>query len=222
MPPLSRIAVVAALTIALLAGCRPAPTPTARTIDLLGDSITWQAYWGRTRAFEGQGRPPGSSFVVDAKPGAVLADPYDREAARVYGASSPRPAVLVVALGTNDALPKTGGWTTEDTATARRLLALPATTACVVVILPGLAAKATVTATMRAEMTEARAALRGVAAERARTSPTVVRDWGALVAADPSLTEADGIHLPAGDALAGPAAVYARTIWSGVAACPGW
>ena len=61
MPPLSRIAVVAALTIALLAGCRPAPTPTARTIDLLGDSITWQAYWGRTRTFEGQGRPPGSS-----------------------------------------------------------------------------------------------------------------------------------------------------------------
>ncbi|MCU1369730.1 MAG: hypothetical protein JWO77_924 [Ilumatobacteraceae bacterium] len=205
-----------------LTGC--APTPKAGTIDVVGDSLAFQANWGRPTEFLA-GSPKGSNVVLDLKPGIGFPDVMAAQRKRVAAA---RPAILVIALGTNDAGPVDGGWNSADDRELRALMALPSTTTCVVLVLPGHADKPTVTATYRADLKAARAAMRTAAADRRATGqPTVVADWGAVALAQPALTVDDGIHLADGapstpDRIVDEAAAdaWTKVLWTGVAACP--
>jgi hypothetical protein len=205
-----------------LTGC--APTPKAGTIDVVGDSLPFQANWARPTEFL-KGSPAGASVVLDLKPGVGFPDVMAAQRKRV---ASARPAILVVALGTNDAGYLDGGWDATDDKELRDLMALPSTTACVVLVLPGHADKPAVSAQYRADLKAARAAMRAAAADRkGKGQPTVVADWGAVALAQPGLTVDDGIHL-ADDAPSAPnrivneaaANAWTKVLWAGVAACP--
>jgi hypothetical protein len=215
-------AAVALAASSALSSC--APTPKPGTIDVVGDSIAFQANWGRPDEFL-VGRPKGSDVVLDLKPGIGFPDVMAAETERVAAA---RPATLVIALGTNDAGPADLGWNAADDEELRDLMALPATTSCVVLVLPGYADKPAVSSTYRADLDAARAAMRKAASDRkAKGRPTVVADWGAVARARPELTVDDGIHL-ADDAPSAPnrivdeaaADAWTKVLWSGVAACP--
>jgi len=205
-----------------LSGC--VPTPKAGTIDVVGDSLAFQANWARPKEFL-VGSPKGADTALDFRPGIGFPDVMAAERKRVAAA---RPAILVIALGTNDAGPLDGGWSATDDKELRALMALPSTTTCVVLVLPGAADKPAVTSTYRADLTAARAAMRKAASDRkAKGQPTVVADWGAVALARPDLTVDDGIHL-ADDAPSTPdrivnevaANAWTQVLWSGVAACP--
>ena len=200
------------------------PTPKAGTIDIVGDSLAFQANWARPEAFL-VGSPKGADVVRDFKPGIGFPDV---QAAQEKRAAAARPAILVIALGTNDAGPKDGGWTSADDRELRALMASVSTTSCVVLVLPGHADKPAVTATYRADLASARAAMRKAATDRkAKGQPTVTADWGAVALARPELTVDDGIHLADG-APATPARIvdeaaanaWTKVLWTGVAACP--
>ncbi|HWJ97845.1 MAG TPA: SGNH/GDSL hydrolase family protein [Acidimicrobiales bacterium] len=205
-----------------LTGC--VPTPKAGTIDVVGDSLAFQANWARPAEFL-VGSPRGADVALDFRPGIGFPDVMAAQRTRVAAA---RPAILVVALGTNDAGPLDNGWNAADDKELRALMALPSPTTCVVLVLPGAADKPAVTATYRTDLTAARAAMRKAAADRkAKGQPTVVADWGAVALARPELTVADGIHL-ADDAPSAPGRIvneaaanaWTKVLWSGVAACP--
>jgi hypothetical protein len=216
------VSVASLLASSVITAC--APTPKAGTIDVVGDSLAFQANWGRNREFTA-GAPAGADLFLDFTPGIGFPDVMAAQRKRVAAA---RPATLVIALGTNDAGPLDGGWTSTDDKELRDLMALPSTKACVVLVLPGHADKPAVTSTYRADLAEARAAMRKAAADRkAKGQPTVVADWGAVALARPDLTVADGIHL-ADDAPSTPARIvnedaadaWTKVLWSGVKACP--
>lgn len=205
-----------------LSGC--APTPRPGTIDVVGDSLAFQANWARNREFTA-GAPKGADIALDFTPGIGFPDVMAAQRKRV---ASARPAILVIALGTNDAGPLDGGWSSTDDKELRDLMALPSTKACVVLVLPGHADKPAVTASYRADLKDARDAMRKAAADRkAKGQPTVVADWGAVALARPELTVADGIHL-ADDAPSAPnrivneaaADAWSKVLWTGVNACP--
>lgn len=205
-----------------LVGCVPTPKPG--TIDVVGDSILFQTFWNRQREFT-VGSPSDASIIVDAHPGVGFPDPLEAERAR---AESGRPAILAIALGTNDAGPVDGGWNATDEQELQDLLAVPSRTTCIVLVLPGYADKPTVPSTYRADLKAARAAIRAAAAARSKAGkPTVVADWGAVALAHPELVGDDGIHLAA-DAPATPerrvneaaAKAWTKVLWDGVARCP--
>lgn len=214
-----RIALAAALLVLVATGCKPTPTPL--TIDVVGDSITAQSYWNRDAAWltDGVGAPAGADIVKDAWLGYRFDHVQERETARVMDEA--RPAVLVIALGTNNASLGWGapGWDTTDEADFRKLLNTPHESACVVVSLPAVGQQ--VTPAVAAEFAEMRAAMRSISATRPNT---VVVDWHDVITAHPEYLDTDGVHLaktersPANEAAA---AAYAGNIWSGVAQCPG-
>ncbi|HEX8804492.1 MAG TPA: SGNH/GDSL hydrolase family protein, partial [Acidimicrobiales bacterium] len=125
--------------------------------------------------------------------------------------SNGRPAILVEALGTNDSNPACcGGWTSDDVNRFRLMINSPHPSACVVVVLPGYGPGAT--QAHKDAMYRARLSLRRLIAERPRT---VEVDWYPLVRDDPSLVEADGIHLSGAESWAARSSLY----WEGVAKC---
>jgi hypothetical protein len=220
--PTLAIGLAALLASTGLTGC--APTPKAGTIDVVGDSLAFQANWGRNPEFVA-GSPKGADVFLDFKPGIGFPDVMAAQRKRVAAA---RPAILVIALGTNDAGPLDGGWSSTDDKELRDLMALPSTKACVVLVLPGHADKPEVTSTYRTDLAKARAAMRKAAADRsAKGQPTVVADWGAVALARPELTVDDGIHL-ADDAPStstrivneAAANAWTKVLWTGVKACP--
>jgi len=216
------VGTVGLLTATLLTSC--APTPKAGTIDVVGDSLAFQANWARSTEFA-TGAPRGADLVRDFKPGIGFPDVMAAQRKRVAAA---RPAILVIALGTNDAGPLDGGWNATDDKELRDLMALPSPKACVVLVLPGHADKPGVASTYRVDLRNARAAMRKAAADRkAAGRPTVVADWGAVALARPELTADDGIHLADGAPSApsrivneAAANAWTKVLWSGVAACP--
>jgi hypothetical protein len=215
-----RLAIAAALLAAIVAtGCKPTPDPL--TVDIVGDSITAQSYWGRDAAWltDGPGAPAGSDILKDAWLGYKFEDVQERETERVMAEENPRPSILVIALGTNNASLGGGGWTTADEAAFSKLLNTPHPNSCVVVSLPaaGPAAGPAVTA----EFAKMRAAMRSISATRPRT---VVVDWADIVTADPTVLAPDGVHLASDErhpANNHAAAAFASNLWSGVAECPG-
>jgi hypothetical protein len=198
-------------TALVAAGCKPEPVPGS--VDLVGDSITFQAM------FVGGGlpeQPEDLQRAVDIgwQASDVLGWVQDQVA-------DERPEALIVALGTNDAAPRNGGWTASDVATWDELLNAPHTDSCVVVILPALGDAAPQDHRDQVEL--ARQGITSVA--QTREGPTVIEDWGLVIAADPSVLAEDGVHM-AKDA-DGPyglsvEAAQARTslYWQGLANCP--
>lgn len=88
----------------MLASCGNTETgPT--TVEVVGDSITAQAFWGRDAAFEA-GAPEGAKVSKDAQGGTKLRDATER-VERLGRADAP--AVLVLAVGTNNAALIDGG-----------------------------------------------------------------------------------------------------------------
>ena len=131
MPKEGKIAALLAgaaalVTAVALTAC--APTPKAGTIDVVGDSLAFQSNWAREAEFR-SGAPKGSNLALDLEAGIGFPDVMAAQRARVAAA---RPAILVIALGTNDAGPFDGGWNAADDKELRDLMALPSTTACVV------------------------------------------------------------------------------------------
>ena len=200
------------IMLAILTACQPTPTP--KTIDILGDSLTQQAYWNRDAAFLAQGQPPGSDVVFDAWMGNQFHDVQAAETARVNDTEQPRPAIMVIALGTNNALGWTGYWTTSDQQDYDKLLNTPHATTCVVVVLPGFSYKPSIEQKAQEQVSKARSYMKTQALARPKT---VVADWGAIARAHPEYTTDDGIHLVDTDAVKN---LYAKTIWDGVNSCP--
>ncbi len=193
------------------------PSPTVGTIDLVGDSIAFEAHWARDAEF-GAGFPARTDLVNESTPGVRFQDLQPDEEVRVRQVQ--RPSALVIALGTNNAKMDDGGWTIDDEAEFDTLLHTPADDACVVVVLPGYGPQAD--ADRKREGDKARAAMAALAATR---DDTVVVDWGAVALAHPELLQADGIHLASDGALPGRQAneaaanAFAAVLWDGVARC---
>ena len=213
---------LAALALLVLVGC--VPTPKAGTIDVVGDSLTFQTFWYRQALFAA-GAPAHASVIVDARPGIGYPDVLAAERKR---AASGRPSILVIALGTNDAGPVDGGWAADDDQNLRTLMGAASPKACEVLVLPGYSDKPAVPSTYRVDLDSARAAMRKAASDRSkRGGPTVVADWGGAALAHPDLTGDDGIHLLA-TAPATPdrrvneaaANAWTKIMWTAVAKCP--
>jgi hypothetical protein len=192
------------------------------TVTVVGDSLT------QTAAYlygPGEGAPPEVEMLAWQGWTAADAQP-DLEAAVAAG----RADTVVLALGTNDSSVAAGrdGWSAADVERFRQLLATPAPSACVVVVLPGYGAG--IDPSHAAEMEKARTDLVGLADERRHlrasdpnVGATVVVDWQAELTAHPQLLNPDGIHLaqdPANSLISADAAA-ARTglYWRGVASC---
>ncbi|MFN8019163.1 MAG: fibronectin type III domain-containing protein [Acidimicrobiales bacterium] len=196
-----------------------APEPTPGTIDVVGDSLLFQATENRRSEFAGEGQPDDTDAITYPYIGMGFHEALPDERRRVV--TGGRPSALVLALGTNDSNPDNGGWTTADLADYRAMLHLPSPDACVVVVLPGLGEAAS--SGRHANEAVARADMARLAAARPNT---VVVDWQAEVDAHPELLGPDGVHLAedgevAGQRASGAAAdAYASTIWQGVAQCP--
>ena len=193
----------ACLAAVALLGAACVPEPRPGSVDVAGDSLTIQAFYN---GGFGEGAPSDLDVIADN--GWTVAEAQRRVAAN---AAAGRPSVLVVALATNDAHPWRGGWTSSDVTGFRRMMSTPHPSACVVLVLPGWGAGASIEHGYH--MNLARSSLRRLATERPRT---VVADWLAVVQAHPEYLRSDGIHL------SGLAAWHARSAlyWQGVAACP--
>ena len=195
------------------------PAPSAGTIDVIGDSITAQSFWFRDAEWAAQGQPAYSDVLKDAYPGRQFQDIQATERDRIL--TSRRPATLVLALGTNNAIVDNGGWTTSDEVAFRSFLDLASPDACVVVVLPGYGSQAS--AAFKAQDDKARAYLAATAPTRPNTQ---VVDWGAVTSLHPDYLDTDGIHLDRLDTLpnqqANPTAAnaFAAKIWEGVSQCP--
>lgn len=219
-----RALLVALLGVGVLSACQPEPTPL--TVDLVGDSITMQAHWNRDSEFRRAGVGLASKYdlVVDAWLGNKFQDVQKAESARVFDSKRPRPSVLVIALGLNNADPYYGGggWTKEDETAFKKLLNTPHPSSCVVVVLP--AAGNGAPQQYRDHAVFASARMKTFASQRPRT---VMVDWAPVIKAHPEYLRADGKHLADNklakpDQMANPvpADAYASLIWSGVAKCP--
>jgi hypothetical protein len=240
MPPTIRRVAPAALGLtaalassAVLTACgaatsttTPGASTTSRppTIDVYGDSVTVQAFWGRDAQFA-EGAPAGAIVRTHARPGSVIAD---HQAAVESRAADDIPSTLVIALGTNNAARLTDGWTSQDQTDATRLVHAAAPATCVVVVLPGGTQGPTQTLVDQTDFDQARAALEVAAKDRQVSgAPTVVADWGAVAAANEDLLAPDGIHLAADAARPGHLAdgeaadAFAAVVWSGVEQCSG-
>jgi hypothetical protein len=185
--------------------------PTPGSVDVAGDSLTIQTFF---RYGPGQGAPDDVKTVAGL--GWKVGDVQPTITADV---AAGRPAVLIVALGTNDSHPVQGfGWNGDDANAFRTLMTSPHPSACVVVVLPGYGAG--ISPAWRTEMDEARGALNFLAIQRG--GRTVVADWQPIVQAHPEYLLSDGVHLrQEGDVVdARAAAARSQLYWSGMAACP--
>jgi hypothetical protein len=201
------------------------PQPLPNTIDIVGDSIATQAFWHRAAQYDAQGRPAGFDVLLDQWMGRSFADVQEQETARANDPDAPRPSILVIAMGTNNAGPYSAGWGADDEADFDRLLRTPHSSSCVVTVLPFYVVKgAQPNVFTRLEMDEARTAMTEQAQERPNT---VVVDWQPYVRSHPSLIKADGIHLNDDAKLEGDLAnadaadAWAAMMWSGVNQCLG-
>src|SRR5919202_1723606 len=136
----------------------PARLASAGRVDLVGDSVTEQAF-GYLGGEVGTGAP--SHLDRWSGTGWTGADVAAHTEAR---AKDGELDALIVALGPNDASPADGGWDATDVARWRRLLATPGAGACVVVVLPGWGEQLDGTPWARA-MERMRADVRDLAAE---------------------------------------------------------
>lgn len=203
--PRRRRCFVGALCLATvaLAGAACVPEPRPGSVDVAGDSLTIQAFYN---GGFGEGAPSDLDVIADN--GWTVGNAQRRVDANILAG---RPSVLVVAFATNDAHPWHGGWTSSDVAAFRRMMSAPHPSACVVLVLPGWGAGASIEHGYH--MHQARSALSRLARERPRT---VVVDWLPVLQAHPEYLRPDGIHL------SGLAAWHARSAlyWQGVAGCP--
>jgi sugar phosphate isomerase/epimerase len=178
-------------------------------VDLVGDSVTEQAF-GYLGGEVGTGAPRHLDRWSGT--GWTVADVAAHTEARAEDGGLD---ALVVALGPNDASPTNGGWDATDVARWRRLLATPAASACVVVVLPGWGQQLDGTPWAKA-MERMRADVRGLAAAReAAGSPTVTVDWLPIVRRHPDYLAGDGIHLGSDAAAAARQQLY----WQGLDHC---
>lgn len=206
------------LAAVILFGCTPAPTPT--TIDVIGDSITVQAVYNQPWLTSGVGAPIGSDVLPQAGLGWRFEDVQDFEAARVSSPSHPRPAILVMALGTNNI--NVGGWETADENAFMRLLYTPDPSSCVVVSLPAVGPA--VGRNALNQYTWARARMMAIAQTRPRT--VVTNGWASIIRSHPEYLGPDGVHLRTdnikGDAVANyePANAFVGNLWAAVRRCP--
>jgi hypothetical protein len=221
--PFAAAAAAALCAAVALSACKPAPAP--ETIDVVGDSITVQSHWNRDDQWRaaGSGLDAGYDLAVDAWLGYTFADVQQRLTDRVHDPDAPRPSILVVALGANNASTDFGapGWTADDGAAFSKLINTPHPDTCVVVVLP--AAGRSATQAFRDNVARGRSTMRAIAAKRPRT---VLVDWAPVIAAHPGYLRSDGIHLaddqpaPGTFANADAADAYGALLWAGVARCP--
>lgn len=220
------LAVVGLLALA----CKP--EPTAGSVNLTGDSVTVQAVLAGSGV---EGEPTdldvyaGLGWRLDSagtdSDGTPRPTPQEHLTAQVNNWDDPRPETLVTAFGINDSSPANGGWDWDDVARFAEHLDTPHETSCVVVVLPGYGDG--ISAAHGAELDHARADLASLAGQR--EGPTVVVDWQTVVDEDPTVLDADGIHLaPAqtpeddgGYGISERAAEERLGLgWEGVAQCP--
>ncbi len=202
----------------------PAPDPQPRTLDVVGDSINAQSYWGHDAEWlaAGVGAPSGFDVVKNGFLGNRIQEAQPWVTAETHDPDHPRPQILVVALGAANASLAFGqpGWTHGDGDAFRTLINTPSPRTCVVVVLP--AAASTAPAPVRAQFAVMRPALQRIAAARART---VVVDWNDELLTHPGYAGPEGVHLAADHALPGQQAdpeaadAFAALLWSGARRC---
>lgn len=208
--------------VALAAGCATltACEPVPGTVDIVGDSLTIQGilsnpdvepdtdvYAGLGWRVDGGYEAPSPQEHLDAN--VVRQDCTAGDSDCDPNLSYPRPEVVVVALGTNDARPANGGWDLADVGRFDELVNRTVhDDACVAIVLPAYGDG--IAASYAAEVDHARRDLVTVAGWR--DGPTVVADWAEDIAAHPEWIEPDGIHLTGPDAYAGRWAVYDEAI----------
>jgi hypothetical protein len=209
-----KVATLAALTVA---SCIPAganPPGPLDTIDVLGDSVTEQAYsgaggWSGSPSLDTQ-KIAGSGWDVD-----------DVEAPYAASVAADPPDVTVIALGPNDADPAGGGWTLYDIANWYDLLQATPEGSCIVVVLPRHGPG--FPGTWAAELNEARTYMVDLMSPGGQFEPPanrrrVLMDWNTVTSINPSYLAADGIHLTAVNE---DAPAYARQdmYWDGAGNC---
>lgn len=162
--------------------------PLPGTVELVGDSITFQSFW-----YHG--------FLPTA-PDDAHRDIYawlgwqvrDVQAHVTEKAAQRWPETLIVALGTNDSSVLTewgqDGWTPADLQRFRTLINTVHPSTKVVLVLPGYGAG--VNPNHATQMDLAKQDLTALATERPHT---IVVSWQALIDADPTIMDTDGIHL---------------------------
>ncbi len=163
--------------------------PIPGTVELVGDSITFQAFW-----YHGflPTAPDQSKLDVFAWLGWQVKDVQQHVTDQ---AAQRKPETLIVALGTNDSADLTAwggdnGWTQADVDRFRTLINTVHPDTKVAIVLPGYGTG--IDAYHAAQEDLAKRDLTALAATRPHT---VVVSWQALIDADPSVMETDGIHL---------------------------
>ena len=198
-----RTAVLGLLVALTALAC--APAPTAGTVDVVGDSLTFQAIvWAPGYATDGLD-PSAPAFEASFGLGWRIpqVQPWVAEEARHR-----RAEVVVIAIGTNDA---SDGWDSGDHLRFRQLLATPSPKACLVVI--PMAVHPAQSPSMQLRMAAARDDEIAQAEARPRT---VIESWQAVADSHPEYFKDDGIHVIDDlDAYNAREALY----WNGVRRC---
>lgn len=197
---------LALMLVITVTACEPAPPPpTPGTVDIAGDSVSQQAF-GYTTA------RPGVTARANTEMVRWGWGCHDVEATLRRHVAAARPAVLIWALGPNDADPARGGWALDDMACWMGVFEDLHPSTCLVVVLPGYGAG--MNPVWADEIDEARDYIPGMIAGRERT---VTRDWQPLVDANPHFMVGDGIHKANAEAAEARLALYDH----GARACPG-
>lgn len=206
------VTLVAAVSACIPAGANP-PGPLD-SIDVLGDSVTEQAYnhvggWSGSPSIDTQ-KIAGSGWSVD-----------DVEAPYAASVAADPPEVTVIALGPNDANPATGGWDLYDIANWYDLLRATPEGSCIVVVLPRHGAG--FPSGWASELNEARGWVVDLMAPGGQFPPPpnrrrVLMDWNTATSINPGYLAADGVHLSdvADDA---PARARQDMYWDGAGNC---
>jgi len=182
-----------------------APPPTPGTVDVVGDSLTFQAIIAAP-GFANDGIDP-SAPPFKAWFGLGWRIPHVQPWV-AEEALNRRAEVIVVAIGTNDA---SDGWDSGDHLRFQQLLATPSPKACLVVI--PMAVHPAQSPAMQLRMAAARNDEVAQAAARPRT---VIESWQAVADSHPEYFKDDGIHIiDDRDAYNAREALY----WNGVRRC---
>lgn len=209
-----RLGLAALAAVSLGAACIPAgasPPGSLDSIDVLGDSVTEQAYghvggWTGAPSLDTE-KIAGAGWSVD-------------EVEALYAASvaADSPDVTVIALGPNDANPAGGGWTLYDIANWYDLLRGTPEGSCIVVVLPRHGAG--FPSAWATELNKARQWIVDLMAPGGQFEPPpnrrrVLMDWNTVTAINPNYL-VDGIHLAAGNE---PAVARQDMYWDGADNC---
>jgi hypothetical protein len=162
--------------------------PLPGTVELVGDSITFQAFW-----YHGflSTAPDQAHLDVWSWLGWQVPDvqPHVTQQAALR-----KPETLIVALGTNDSSVLTqygqDGWTQADLQRFRTLINTVHPDTKVALVLPGYGPG--INPAHAAQMDLAKQQLTALAAERPHT---IVVSWQDKIDADPGIMDPDGIHL---------------------------